>query len=128
MKHQVDYTDKLLLEEQVVSHFDRPDNMQETIITLWILVNFSLINAQTLVFLTVKQSDSDNGIKNVNVIIPNLDTTLVTDTAGIVDLCEFQNFHNRSIMLRLRLYRGKNTNTNSIHVFSRINPCTNFEL
>jgi hypothetical protein len=57
-----------------------------------ILLNVSLIKAQTSDFLTVKHSDSEIGIKNVNVIIPRLDTTLVTDTSGIVDLSGFQNF------------------------------------
>ena len=65
--------------------------MQKTILTILILLTVSLINAQTTGFLTIKHTDSDIGIKNVNVIIPRLDTTLLTDTAGIVDLREFQN-------------------------------------
>ena len=65
--------------------------MQKTILTILILINVSLIKAQTSDFLTVKHIDSDIGIKNVNIIIPKLDTTLVTDTAGVVDLTEFKN-------------------------------------
>lgn len=76
----------------VVNHFKRPYNMQKTILTILILLTVSLIKAQTSNFLTVKHSDSDIGIKNVNVIIPRLDTTLVTDTSGIVVLTGFQNF------------------------------------
>ncbi len=66
--------------------------MQKTILTILILLNVSLIKAQTLDILTVKHTDSEIGIKNVNVIIPRLDTTLVSDTSGIVDLYRFQNF------------------------------------
>lgn len=64
--------------------------MQKTILTILILLTVSHIKAQTTDFLTVKQADSDIGIKNVNIIIPRLDTTLVTDTTGIADLSGFQ--------------------------------------
>jgi len=65
--------------------------MQKSILTILILLTVSLINAQTSGLLTIKHTDSDIGIKNVNVIIPQLDTTLITDTAGVVNLSEFQN-------------------------------------
>lgn len=64
--------------------------MYKTIFTILILFAANLINAQTSDLLTIKHFDSDNGIKNVNVIIPSHDTTLVTDTAGMADLSEFQ--------------------------------------
>jgi hypothetical protein len=66
--------------------------MQKTILTILILLNVSSIKAQISDFLTVKHIDSEIGIKNVNVVIPRLDTTLVSDTSGIVDLSRFQNF------------------------------------
>jgi hypothetical protein len=66
--------------------------MQKTILTILILLNVILIKAQTSNLLIIKHADSNMGIKNVNVIIPRLDTTLVTDTAGIIDLREFRNF------------------------------------
>jgi hypothetical protein len=64
--------------------------MQKTILTILILINVSLIKAQTSDFLTVKHTDSEIGIKNVNILIPRFDTTLVSDTSGIVDLSRFQ--------------------------------------
>ena len=64
--------------------------MKITILTILISLTVSLIKAQTSDFLTVKHTDSEIGIKNVNIIIPRLDTTLVTDTSGIVDLNGFQ--------------------------------------
>jgi len=70
----------------VVSHFRRPITMSKNILTLIILLTANLINAQTTDLMTIKHIDSDFGIKNVNIVIPKLDTTLVTDTAGIVDL------------------------------------------
>ena len=66
--------------------------MQKIILTILILLNVNLINAQTSRVLTIKHADSDMGIKNVNVIISGLDTTLVTDTTGIIDLSGFQSF------------------------------------
>ena len=66
--------------------------MQKTFLTILILLTVSLIKAQTSDFLIINHTDSDIGIKNVNVIIPRLDTTLVTDTAGVVDLIRFQDF------------------------------------
>jgi len=66
--------------------------MQKTILIILILLNVNLIKAQTSDFLTVKHTDSEIGIKNVNIVIPRLDTTLVSDTSGIVDLSGFQNF------------------------------------
>lgn len=65
--------------------------MQKTILTILILLNISVIKAQTSSMLTIKHADSELGIKNVNVIISGLDTTLVTDTIGIIDLSGFQN-------------------------------------
>ena len=65
--------------------------MQKTILTFLILLTVNLIKAQTKDLLVVRQADSDIGIKNVNIIIPRLDTTLVTDTAGIADLSGFLN-------------------------------------
>ena len=47
------------------------------------------VYAQTADMLVIKDSISDRGIKNVNVLLPKYDTTLVSDTAGIVDLSEF---------------------------------------
>jgi len=70
----------------------RPDTMKKTTLTILILLNVCLIKAQTLDFLTVKHTDSEIGIKNINVIIPKLDTTLVTDTSGIVDLSRFKDY------------------------------------
>lgn len=66
--------------------------MQKTILTILILLNVSLIKAQTSYLLTVNHADSDIGIKNVNIINPKLDTILVTDTAGFVNLSGFQDF------------------------------------
>ena len=64
--------------------------MQKTILTILILTTSALTKAQTSEYLTVMHNVSDKGIKNVNVVIPRLDTTLVTDTTGIADLRGFQ--------------------------------------
>jgi hypothetical protein len=76
----------LLIPATVVSHFRRFRNMRKYFLTIMILLTVSLIKAQTSDFLTIMHIDSNKGIKNVNIIIPKLDTTLVTDTAGVVDL------------------------------------------
>jgi hypothetical protein len=60
-----------------------------------ILLNFFcffagvIVNAQSADLLIIKDSISDRGIKNVNVLLPRQDTILVSDTAGIIDLSEF---------------------------------------
>ncbi|MCC5931538.1 MAG: hypothetical protein JJU28_19990 [Cyclobacteriaceae bacterium] len=64
--------------------------MQKTILTILILLNVNLVKAQISDYLIVKHAESEIGIKNVNVVIPKLDTTLVSDTSGIVDLSRFQ--------------------------------------
>ena len=45
--------------------------------------------AQTSNLLMIKDSISNMGIRNVNVFLPKFDTTLVSDTLGVVDLSEF---------------------------------------
>lgn len=50
------------------------------------LLNTFLTNSQTSDKLFIKQFNSNFGIKNVNVVISKLDTTLLTDTAGVIDL------------------------------------------
>ena len=61
--------------------------MQKTILIIAILMTRNLISAQTIDnMLTVKYINSDLGIKNVNIVIPQLDTILITDAAGIVNL------------------------------------------
>ena len=47
------------------------------------------VSAQSLDLLVIKDSISDRGIKNVNVLLPKHDTILVSDTEGIIDLSEF---------------------------------------
>ncbi len=64
--------------------------MRYSILTLIFLLFFSFSKSQTLDVLTVKHIDSDKRIKNVNIIIPQLDTVLVTDTAGVVNLSGIQ--------------------------------------
>jgi hypothetical protein len=60
--------------------------MQKIVLTVLFLITANLTIAQSSDFLIVKHCSSDRGIKNVNVYIPRIDTTLVTDTAGIIDL------------------------------------------
>ena len=47
------------------------------------------VSAQSLNLLVIKDSISDRGIKNVNVLLPRQDTTLISDTDGIIDLSDF---------------------------------------
>ncbi len=42
--------------------------------------------AQKSDIITIKHIDSESGIKNVNIFIPKLDTILITNAEGIVDL------------------------------------------
>jgi len=53
--------------------------MSKNVLTLMITLTVSLINTQTSDVFTAKHIDSEPGIKNVNIVIPKLDTTLVTD-------------------------------------------------
>lgn len=54
------------------------------IILLFTTANLLYTQAQNT--LTIRQIDSNKGIKNVNIWIPKLDTTLITDTAGVIDI------------------------------------------
>jgi len=47
------------------------------------------VYAQTADLLIIKDSISNLGIKNVNVLLPKNDTILVSDTEGVVDLSNF---------------------------------------
>jgi hypothetical protein len=60
--------------------------MKKTLLIILILLTGNLINAQTTDILTIRHFGSDLGVKNVNIVITKLDTTIVTDTLGIVDL------------------------------------------
>jgi hypothetical protein len=68
----------------------KPRTLRKQFLTIIFLLTVKLIFAQTSGIFTIRHINSDLGIKNVNIIIPKLDTTLVTDTAGIADLTEFQ--------------------------------------
>ena len=47
------------------------------------------VSAQSLDLLVIKGSIADRGIKNVNVLLSKYDTTLISNTEGIIDLSEF---------------------------------------
>ena len=63
--------------------------MHNTIPILLTLIMFNCVGAQGNKVLQIKNADTDRGIKNVNVFIPRLDTTLLTDASGLVEWTDY---------------------------------------
>ena len=60
--------------------------MKKFISLILLVTTANLLYVQAQNTLTIRQIGSNKGIKNVNIWIPKLDTILITDTAGVIDI------------------------------------------
>ena len=80
----------MLINFGFINNFEKTGNMiKKIILSFFYFLIGIVVYAQTADLLIIKDSISNLSIKNVNVLLPKYDTTLVSDTAGVVDLSGF---------------------------------------